>query len=390
MKKIIYTFILTLFIVGCGEEKVAKVLQERNGIFYVPNEETPFSGIGESYYLTGQKQHAYHYEDGIRDGKFTTWYLNGQKSHEGSFNEGKDDGPFVAWYENGQQRGQGEFDNGKKDGKFIDWYRDGKKKWEINISDGKKNGSFVAWYENGQKKTEGTFKDEKKNGLLTVWYENGQKKSSSNFSEDKEDGLFVLWYENGQKELEGTANNGKAEGLSIGWDLEGKREFTKYFNDGVEVTNNRRDEESILKNWRNPKENELSDKEFRAKSPTKFVTLTKDFNGDGKLDYAYLMKSTRFNGEGLIVKISTADSFEWLVVKEEDAYQPDTPLFMGVDEIEVGVHKTSCAVYDCEPGEPTEVTLKNTGIYYFVFEKGGDLLYWDSAINNFKEVYLGD
>ena len=42
----------------------------------------------------------------------------------------------------------------------------------------------------------------------------------------------------------------------------------------------------------------------RAESPTRFAAATADFNGDGRLDEALLLKSTTFSGEGLWVYLS--------------------------------------------------------------------------------------
>ena len=44
------------------------------------------------------------------------------------------------------------------------------------------------------------------------------------------------------------------------------------------------------------------------------VAATGDFNGDGKIDSAYLLKSTKFSGQGLLVKLSTGSSYKWIEV----------------------------------------------------------------------------
>jgi antitoxin component YwqK of YwqJK toxin-antitoxin module len=162
MKNIIAILAIVFVISGCNskrfleamglEEEITNVIQIRNEIAYLPNENKPFTGKYEEYYST-----------------------NGQKKSETNYQDGKQNGLFTSWYENGQ------------------------KKSETNYIDGKVNGLYSLWYENGQKKTEINYKDDEINGLFTWWYENGQKMSETNYIDGKVNGVTIEWDENGQK-----------------------------------------------------------------------------------------------------------------------------------------------------------------------------------------------
>ena len=76
--------------VGCGE-KIADWddLENRNGVFYFANEDSPFTGGFESSYKNGEKRTEGTFENGKLDGLQTTWYRSGQKAGESKFEEGR-------------------------------------------------------------------------------------------------------------------------------------------------------------------------------------------------------------------------------------------------------------------------------------------------------------
>ena len=125
--------------IGCGEKKSDGVnsdeLEDREGVFYLKNSNSPYTG------------------------KCFEFHENGQKETEMTFKGGKMDGPAVWWYENGQKETEGNYKDGKIDGLLVAWYENGQKKAEGNYKDGKEDGLYVWWHENGQKMMEATFKD---------------------------------------------------------------------------------------------------------------------------------------------------------------------------------------------------------------------------------------
>jgi hypothetical protein len=65
-------------------------------------------------------------------------------------------------------------------------------------------------------------------------------------------------------------------------------------------------EEELPKGWRFATYDEFKTPpiNWRDESPSRFTQAEADFSGDGKTDIAYLVKSTRYSGQGLLVKLS--------------------------------------------------------------------------------------
>lgn len=121
--------------------KQTTVLEHRNDIAYLPNENEPFTGV------------------------YIEHYSNGHNSIEINYKDGRKNGLSTGWDENG------------------------KKHVQINFIDDKQNGLATVWYENGQKMSEMNYIDGKQNGLTTVWHENGQKLGESSYVDDEEKAL---------------------------------------------------------------------------------------------------------------------------------------------------------------------------------------------------------
>ena len=202
MKKLVLLF-AALLVAGCGEKSSSedsdspganaepsadtdverllkeavdvKSLEERNDLYYQPNESEPFSGwvkqVADSGYVRGIGQ----CKDGKPEGLAISWYENGQKSVEVTYKDGKMNGGYTRWRENGQKEEEGTY----KDGKFY--------------------GLWTNWHENGQKEEEGTYKDGKIHGLWTNWHENGQKRAEYMWKDDKPDGPQKYWNSKGEE-----------------------------------------------------------------------------------------------------------------------------------------------------------------------------------------------
>ena len=112
-------------------------VQERNGLYYLVNQQEPFTGDNLCVYTN-----------------------SGQYYSKGKIKKGKEDGNWTSWYENGQKKREKNYKDGKKDGKSTYWYHHGQIGYERTYKDGKKDGKETWWYESGQK-NEGTYKDDK-------------------------------------------------------------------------------------------------------------------------------------------------------------------------------------------------------------------------------------
>ena len=109
MKSLLIALFVALLMVGCGEEAQKEAvdfskLKDRNGIMYLLNEETPFTGRAESFYENGQKGVEVNLKDGKPHGLTTTWYENGQKEREANLKDGKLEGLWTFWHEDGTEK----------------------------------------------------------------------------------------------------------------------------------------------------------------------------------------------------------------------------------------------------------------------------------------------
>ena len=63
-------------------------LEERKGIRYLKNSDTPYTGKFFHFHSNGQKRGTGDFKDGKLEGLLTSWYKNGQREMEGNFKSG--------------------------------------------------------------------------------------------------------------------------------------------------------------------------------------------------------------------------------------------------------------------------------------------------------------
>ena len=103
MKNNLVFLIFLLMLFACSSEKMNfSKLQDRNGLYYLVNEDKPYSGEIVSYF-NGKPDFEGQIENGLREGLWIYYFPSGQKKMEGSYKEGLKDGNWTSWQENGQQ-----------------------------------------------------------------------------------------------------------------------------------------------------------------------------------------------------------------------------------------------------------------------------------------------
>ena len=191
-------FILSLFILGCGEESVDEnALLTRGLLRYKVNSELPFTGKSFKKSPSGELSAQNIYKNGKRI-KTTNWASNGQKIFEAEY-----DGVTkteTRWQDNGLLVAE-----------------------EVFIEDNKLHGTSTYWDAEGNLMLRQTSKEGWLDGVAIEWYENGQRKSEKTFKESVLDGLSNFWHENGQKASEDWYQDGrKVPGKSKFWDESGR------------------------------------------------------------------------------------------------------------------------------------------------------------------------
>ena len=176
MKKIItFLFAVSLSLLGAEDDQVAiKSLQKRgvahNQLYYLPNQNMPFTGKAVAKWPNGQKKTEINYKDGKRDGLKAHWYESGQKLSEISYKAGKHDGPLTVWYENGKLRRKGNHMDGKMVGIWTHWYENNQQRDEMFYISGLME-SAIVWRPDGEKCS---FTDVKAgNGIMVKYTDSG-------------------------------------------------------------------------------------------------------------------------------------------------------------------------------------------------------------------------
>lgn len=154
-------------------------LQDRNGIMYLENETTPFTGtaIREDMIQSGRRferiiRFVINYKDGRRHGEFTIYHSNNAIDTRGNYKDGSLHGDLYKHRENGDLLSKDVYVNGKKHGQSIKWYpqesrarcsREAPKPQQIshiiNYENNKKHGEYVERHTNGALKKTATYRN---------------------------------------------------------------------------------------------------------------------------------------------------------------------------------------------------------------------------------------
>jgi len=129
MKKIILSLLFLLVLVNCIKKEAdqkektenvvqeiteidGKLLQNRNDIYFMPNEQNPFTGISIEKYKSGQIESKSNYVNGKLQGDYISYYSNGQVEIKCNFKDNKFNGERIEYYENGQIKAKENYSDG--------------------------------------------------------------------------------------------------------------------------------------------------------------------------------------------------------------------------------------------------------------------------------------
>ena len=183
-------------------------VQKRNGVYYLPNKQEPFTGQNVCVYKSDDWLPQYHskgyFLNGLRDGKWTWWYESGQKWTEINYINGSLEGKFIWWYKNGQTAEEKEYINGKLEGKVTTWYSNGQIESEETL-----DGKVTTWYSNGQLESEENWKDGTADGVWTQWFDDGNIFTEHHYKDGFKHGKWTKWRRSGSIYEETIWKNGK-------------------------------------------------------------------------------------------------------------------------------------------------------------------------------------
>lgn len=146
--------------------------------------------------------------------------------------------------------------------------------------------------------------------------------------------------------------------------------------------------EDLPEGWRRPTRAEAGDT-WRAKSPTGFLSVKADFDGDGKADVAELLVNPSTHQFALFVKLGSS---AWRMLNQPgDLKSLDR---FGIDLVKPGKYETACGKgygdYACAHGEPDYLTLSRPAIDFIYTESSDSIFYWDDKQHKFVEVLMSD
>ena len=152
MKHTLLIITALMLVVGCGSSEKEPVdetiLINKEGVMYLPDSDTPYTGEVFTNYDTGEKEYQGTYENGLlvsysylhKDGRVKD-PVNGETLIDRS---------GLLYEVNGQKPYTGD---------VFELHKDGSRKSSGSLKGGRYNGLIISWYENGQKRFEGTYKD---------------------------------------------------------------------------------------------------------------------------------------------------------------------------------------------------------------------------------------
>ncbi len=209
---------LTLLVFGCDRSSVyPDAVVERQGITYLINSKTPFSGEIVTLYpgldsdaKLGQTLSRIQYEDGKRNGEAVYFHGNGQLEAEGDYRNGGQNGPWLSYHKNGQLGAEGDYRNGERNGPWLSYHNSGGVYRKLTYQNGKANGPYVEYNENGQVFAKGTYQNGRVKGPYAEYHENGQLHFKGTYLyQGSWDGLYVEYRKDGQLVEKSTYQSGQ-------------------------------------------------------------------------------------------------------------------------------------------------------------------------------------
>ncbi len=138
--------------------------------------------------------------------------------------------------------------------------------------------------------------------------------------------------------------------------------------------------------WRPPTVAELGtpqDQKWRDASSTRYLTLTGDFDGDGKPDEARLMVRGDGKAYALFVKLATNDT----PIKLDEFPDIRKLPTIGIKNVAPDTYPTACARgLDCAEDEPRYIRVIHDAIDYFDHDVFDRYYYWNESRHAFAQV----
>ena len=157
-----------------------KLMNKKNGAWYLKNSSTTYSGKFIDYYLTGNKQGEGNLFNGRLKGKRLLYHFNGKISDEIEYEKGISNGIEQRFYDDGTLMQKGNLKNGKENGVWEMYHPNGQLKQRTTFNEnGKMEGETISYFSTGKVKGSNIFKNgvskkNKINNKIFQLYNQGQ------------------------------------------------------------------------------------------------------------------------------------------------------------------------------------------------------------------------
>lgn len=138
MNRLFTLILFGIVLTACDSEPdviEGESLVEKQGVYFSPHSNKPFSGLAQWYYDNGQIKTYIHYVDGRRNGLNEDFFEDGRLAEKSTYIEGKRNGLHEEFYDNGQLMERRHYIYGKGNG-IWEWHsRDGElisRKYYVN------------------------------------------------------------------------------------------------------------------------------------------------------------------------------------------------------------------------------------------------------------------
>jgi antitoxin component YwqK of YwqJK toxin-antitoxin module len=191
----------------------------RDGKYYEPHSEKPYSGYFTRHYPDGfSKESEGKVHDGVMDDVWEFYYANGNLRCEAEYADGVRIKILKSNYEGGEK--ESEFDEARQT--YTVWYKSGKIKALNHYLFGLKQGSCQEWYENGALKSDYTYYTHHEHGICKEYYESGQVSLVAVYRDGKRSGFWQAFYPDGKLKFQGRYSEDSKTGKWVTRDGQGK------------------------------------------------------------------------------------------------------------------------------------------------------------------------
>ena len=171
--------VMTLLFAG-GDEISTKDLQLIDGVAYLPNQDTPYTGDVVDYFVRSKRVTLVGKMKDVVDDLLRSKRI----SQEGKMKDGLKSEWWTTYRGHAQKQSMSYYEDGKKQGFCYTYHKNGRVKSKEYYWDGKRSGSWTGFHEDGTRAWERQYKDDKMHGAFETWSLDGRKRSRYVYEND--------------------------------------------------------------------------------------------------------------------------------------------------------------------------------------------------------------